>query len=142
VAIRFLLRAIGEFVESAAKPLYLQAPGRPIGRVSGRQPDSSLRATRELCSTTNQRRSRVAYMAWSLRVRGSPRLVSPEGTGRHAQGAHGAQAPGVRGFRLQISYDKLNRRIEISATITEAVAGALQNEQDLPEEVLTSLEGT
>jgi hypothetical protein len=58
------------------------------------------------------------------------------------QGAHGAQAPGVRGFRLQISYDKLNRRIEISATITEAVAGALQNEQDLPEEVLTSLEGT
>ena len=38
-------------------------------------------------------------------------------------------------FCLQISYDKLNRRIEISATITEAIAKALENERDLPEEV-------
>jgi post-segregation antitoxin (ccd killing protein) len=30
-------------------------------------------------------------------------------------------------FGLQIVYDKLNRRIEISATITEAIAGALEN---------------
>jgi hypothetical protein len=28
-----------------------------------------------------------------------------------------------------------NRRIEISATITEAIAEALENERDLPEEV-------
>jgi hypothetical protein len=38
-------------------------------------------------------------------------------------------------FGLQIVYDKLNRRIEISATITEAIAGALENAKDLPEEV-------
>jgi len=38
-------------------------------------------------------------------------------------------------FCLQITYDKPNRRIEISATITEAVADALQNAKDLPEEV-------
>ncbi len=31
--------------------------------------------------------------------------------------------------------DKLNRRIEISATITEAIADALENARDLPEEV-------
>ncbi len=38
-------------------------------------------------------------------------------------------------FCLQITYDKPNRRIEISATITEAVADALQNAKDLPQEV-------
>jgi hypothetical protein len=38
-------------------------------------------------------------------------------------------------FCLQISYDKLNRRVEISATITEAIADALENAKDLPEEV-------
>lgn len=38
-------------------------------------------------------------------------------------------------FGLQIVYDKLDRRIEISATITEAIAGALENAEDLPEEV-------
>jgi site-specific DNA recombinase len=38
-------------------------------------------------------------------------------------------------FSLQISYDKLGRRIEISATITEAIAEALENARDLPEEV-------
>ena len=38
-------------------------------------------------------------------------------------------------FCLQIAYDKPNRRIEISATITEAIAKALENERDLPEEV-------
>jgi hypothetical protein len=38
-------------------------------------------------------------------------------------------------FCLQISYDKLNRRIEISATITDAIADALENAKDLPEEV-------
>jgi hypothetical protein len=38
-------------------------------------------------------------------------------------------------FCLQISYDKLSRRIEISATITEAIADALENAEDLPEEV-------
>ena len=30
-------------------------------------------------------------------------------------------------FGLQITYDKLNRRIEISATITQAIAEALEN---------------
>jgi post-segregation antitoxin (ccd killing protein) len=38
-------------------------------------------------------------------------------------------------FCLQITYDKPNRRIEISATITEAIAKALENERDLLEEV-------
>jgi hypothetical protein len=38
-------------------------------------------------------------------------------------------------FGLQIVYDKLNRRIENSATITEAIAEALENAEDLPEEV-------
>jgi len=38
-------------------------------------------------------------------------------------------------FCLQITFDKPNRRIEISATISEAVADALQNAKDLPEEV-------
>ena len=38
-------------------------------------------------------------------------------------------------FCLQITYDKPNRRIEISATITEAIAQALENERDLPGEV-------
>jgi hypothetical protein len=38
-------------------------------------------------------------------------------------------------FCLQISYDKLNGCIEISATITEAIADALENAKDLPEEV-------
>ena len=38
-------------------------------------------------------------------------------------------------FCLQITYDKPNRRIEISATITEAIADALQNAKDLPQEV-------
>jgi hypothetical protein len=32
-------------------------------------------------------------------------------------------------------YDKLDRRIEVSATITEAIADALENAKDLPEEV-------
>jgi len=38
-------------------------------------------------------------------------------------------------FCLQITYDKVNRRIEISATITETVAQALENAKDLPTEV-------
>jgi hypothetical protein len=38
-------------------------------------------------------------------------------------------------FCLQITYDKINRRIEISATITEAIADALENARDLPKEV-------
>jgi hypothetical protein len=38
-------------------------------------------------------------------------------------------------FCLEITYDKLNRRIEISVTITEAIAEALENAKDLPEEV-------
>jgi hypothetical protein len=38
-------------------------------------------------------------------------------------------------FCLHTLYDKMNRRIEISATITEAIAQALENAKDLPEEV-------
>jgi hypothetical protein len=38
-------------------------------------------------------------------------------------------------FCLQITYDKPNWRIEISATITEALGRALENERDLSEEV-------
>ncbi|HZI92041.1 MAG TPA: hypothetical protein VFD31_10510 [Thermoleophilaceae bacterium] len=39
-------------------------------------------------------------------------------------------------FCLQITYDKVNRRIEISATITQAIAEALKNAEDLPEEAI------
>jgi hypothetical protein len=38
-------------------------------------------------------------------------------------------------FGLRVIYDKFNRRIEVSATITEAIAAALENAEDLPEEV-------
>jgi hypothetical protein len=38
-------------------------------------------------------------------------------------------------FCLQITYDKPNRRIEISATIAEAIADALETAGDLPGEV-------
>jgi site-specific DNA recombinase len=38
-------------------------------------------------------------------------------------------------FGLRIAYDKVERRIEISATISEAVAKALEKAEDLPEEV-------
>jgi site-specific DNA recombinase len=38
-------------------------------------------------------------------------------------------------FELRIVYDKISRRIEISATISDAVAKTLQNANDLPEEV-------
>jgi site-specific DNA recombinase len=41
-------------------------------------------------------------------------------------------------FGLQITYDKLSRRIEISATITEAIARALENEKSLPKEALSN----
>ncbi len=43
-------------------------------------------------------------------------------------------------FGLQITYDKLSRRIEISATITEAIARALENEKSLPKEALDPME--
>ena len=39
-------------------------------------------------------------------------------------------------FGLQITYDKLQRRIEISATISDTVAEALENAKSLPEEAL------
>ena len=45
-------------------------------------------------------------------------------------------------FGLQVTYDKTMRRIEISATITEAIAEALHIAEDLPEEVSRSLKGT
>ncbi len=38
-------------------------------------------------------------------------------------------------FELRIVYDKINRRIEISATVSDAVARTLQNANDLPQEV-------
>jgi hypothetical protein len=38
-------------------------------------------------------------------------------------------------FCLQIRYDKVERRIEISATVSEAVASAFEKAKDLPEEV-------
>ncbi len=44
-------------------------------------------------------------------------------------------------FCLTISYDKLARRIEISATITEAIAEAFENAKDLPEEVSSVAQG-
>jgi hypothetical protein len=39
-------------------------------------------------------------------------------------------------FGLRITYDRLQRRIEISASISEAVAEALENTKSLPEEAL------
>ena len=41
----------------------------------------------------------------------------------------------VEAFGLNVVYDKLARRIEISATVSEAVAEAFHNAEDLPEEV-------
>ena len=41
-------------------------------------------------------------------------------------------------FGLQITYDKPGRRIEISATISEAVAEALENTKSLPKEALVT----
>ena len=41
-------------------------------------------------------------------------------------------------FGLQIVYDKPNRRIEISATISEAIAHALHNAEDLPQEAFVA----
>ncbi len=38
-------------------------------------------------------------------------------------------------FCLEIRYDRVERRIEISATVSEAVAKAFENAKDLPEEV-------
>ncbi len=38
-------------------------------------------------------------------------------------------------FCLEVRYDKVERRIEISATVAEAVAKAFENAKDLPEEV-------
>jgi site-specific DNA recombinase len=38
-------------------------------------------------------------------------------------------------FCLRVTYDKPGRRIEISATVTEAIAQAFENAKDLPEEV-------
>jgi hypothetical protein len=44
-------------------------------------------------------------------------------------------------FGLQVTYDKTARRIEISATITEAIAEALHNAEHLPEEVSSVAQG-
>ncbi len=38
-------------------------------------------------------------------------------------------------FCIEVRYDKVERRIEISATVSEAVAKAFENAKDLPEEV-------
>ena len=38
-------------------------------------------------------------------------------------------------FCLRVVYHKLERRIEISATVSEAVAEAFHNAKDLPQEV-------
>ncbi len=38
-------------------------------------------------------------------------------------------------FQLRIAYDKLERRITISATVSEAVTKAFENAKDLPREV-------
>jgi hypothetical protein len=35
-----------------------------------------------------------------------------------------------------VVYDKTRNHIEISATVTEAIAAALKNEEDLPKEAL------
>ena len=59
-----------------------------------------------------------------------------------AAGVLGASAQVFEAFCLQITYDKPNRRIEISATITEAIAKALENERDLRRRSHPSLEGT
>ena len=38
-------------------------------------------------------------------------------------------------FCLEVRYDKVEGRIEISATVSEAVAEAFENAKDLPKEV-------
>jgi hypothetical protein len=50
------------------------------------------------------------------------------------------QAPSAKSFDafgLRVTYDKAARRIEISATITDAIAETPHNPEDLPEEVST-----
>jgi hypothetical protein len=39
-------------------------------------------------------------------------------------------------FDLQIAYDKVNRRVELSATVSEAVADGLENAKALQMEAL------
>jgi hypothetical protein len=51
------------------------------------------------------------------------------------QAPRGLKRQVFEAFCLRITYDKSTRRIEISATITEAIAEALENAKDLPEEV-------
>ena len=43
---------------------------------------------------------------------------------------------------IQVRYDRIGRRIEISAMVSEAVAKAFEKTRDLPEEVSRSLLGT
>jgi len=52
------------------------------------------------------------------------------------QASPGLKRQVFEAFGVRITYDRLQRRIEISATISEAVAEALKNTKSLPEEAL------
>jgi hypothetical protein len=54
------------------------------------------------------------------------------------QASPGLKRQVFEAFGLQITYDKLQRRIEISVTISEAVAEALENTKSLPKEALVT----
>ncbi len=58
----------------------------------------------------------------------------------------GHQAPGIRVIRLQIAYNKAEGRVELTATVSEAVADAFENVKALQAEgssvVVSDIAGT
>ena len=95
-------------------------------------PDMSLRAT--LGSSSG--------CGWPLKGKGdrsADRATLPaeglRGEGRGARRRNHLRVLRSRVVCLEVRYDKVERRIEISATVSEAVAKAFENAKDLPEEV-------
>lgn len=92
---------------------------------------ADLPRTRTEARSGCESRSRTSMTASGSRSGHSNRGSSLSSAGRQAhRKAQGRQGSGR------------NRRIEISATVTEAIADNLQNAKDLPEEVSNALRGT
>jgi hypothetical protein len=58
----------------------------------------------------------------------------PDLTKRLREASPEVQRQVFEAFELQILYDKAERRIEISATVSEAIANAFENKKALPKE--------
>ncbi len=58
----------------------------------------------------------------------------PDLTKRLCEASPEVQRQVFEAFELQIVYDKAERRIEISATVSEAVANAFEKKKALPKE--------